>query len=169
MPGVINDCWSTSPGKITHFPNCSSPFYLVFLLCPTYKYPDGCMKSGKSMDPGKITFEVWHELTRGFPDSSVDIESACNVGDPGSIPGLGRSPGEGKGYPLQYSGLENSMDYIVHRVAKSQTWLSHFHFHELTKMMKSLAALLHSVPHLPATIKRWWLREFTCREDMGGK
>ena len=49
---------------------------------------------------------------RGFPDSSVARESACNAGDPGSIPGLGRSPGEGKGYLLQYSGLENSMDCI---------------------------------------------------------
>ena len=47
-------------------------------------------------------------------------KSACNVGDLSYNPGLGRSPGEGKGYPLQYSGLENSMDYIVHRVAKSQ-------------------------------------------------
>ena len=46
---------------------------------------------------------------------------ACNAGDLGSIPELGRSPGEGKGYPLQYSGLENSMDYIVHEVAKSLT------------------------------------------------
>ena len=46
----------------------------------------------------------------GFPHSSVGKESACNAGDPGSIPGLGRSPGEGKGYPLQYSGMENSMD-----------------------------------------------------------
>ena len=46
--------------------------------------------------------------------------SACNVGDLGSIPGLGRSPGEGKGYPLQYSGLENSMDYIVHGVTNSR-------------------------------------------------
>ena len=46
----------------------------------------------------------------------------------GSIPELGRSPGEGKGYPLQYSGLENSMDCIVHGVAKSQTWLGKFHF-----------------------------------------
>ena len=54
--------------------------------------------------------------------------STCNAGDPGSIPGLGRSPGEGKGYPLQYSGLENSMDYIVHGVAKRQTWLSDFHW-----------------------------------------
>ena len=59
----------------------------------------------------------------GFPDGSAGKASACNVGDPGSIPGLGRSPGKGKGYPLQYSGLENSnensMDCIVHGVAKS--------------------------------------------------
>ena len=48
----------------------------------------------------------------GFPGGSAGKESACNVGDLGSIPGLGRYPGEGKGYPLQYSGLENSMDYI---------------------------------------------------------
>ena len=52
-------------------------------------------------------------------------ESTCNVGDLGLIPGLGRSPGEENGYPLQYSGLENSMDCIVHRVAKSRTWLSY--------------------------------------------
>ena len=51
------------------------------------------------------------------------------MGDLGSIPGLGRSPGEGKGYPLQCSGLENYMDCIVHGVTKSWTWLSHFHFH----------------------------------------
>ena len=55
-------------------------------------------------------------------------ESLCNVGDLGSFPGLGRSPGEGKGYPLQYSGLENSMDYVVQGVAKSRTRVSDFHF-----------------------------------------
>ena len=55
---------------------------------------------------------------RSFPDSSVGKESTCNAGDPSSIPRSGRSPGEGKGYPLQYSGLENSTDY-VHGVAKS--------------------------------------------------
>ena len=55
----------------------------------------------------------------GFPCGSACKESACNVGDLGWIPGLGRSPGEGKGYPLQYSGLENSMDCMVHGVAKS--------------------------------------------------
>ena len=64
----------------------------------------------------------------GFPDGSSGKESACNAEDPGSISGLGRSPGEGKGYPLQYSGLENSMDCIVHGVTKSQTQLSDFHF-----------------------------------------
>ena len=48
-----------------------------------------------------------------FPDSSVGKESACNAGDLGSIPGLGRSPGEGHGYLLQYSGLENSIDVCV--------------------------------------------------------
>ena len=47
---------------------------------------------------------------QGFPCGSVGKESACNAGDLGSVPGLGRSPGEGNGYPLQYSGLENSMD-----------------------------------------------------------
>ena len=61
------------------------------------------------------------ELSKGFPGSSAGKESACNVGDLGSVPGLGRSPGEGNGYPLQYSGLENSMDCIVHGVTKSQT------------------------------------------------
>ena len=58
-------------------------------------------------------------LSLGFPHISVGKESACNAGDLGSIPGLGRSPGEGKGYPLQYPGLENSMDYTVHGVTKS--------------------------------------------------
>ena len=62
----------------------------------------------------------------GFPGDSAGKESTCNGGDLGSIPGLGRSPGEGKGYPLQYSGLENSMDCIVHEVAKSRTRLSNF-------------------------------------------
>ena len=57
----------------------------------------------------------------GFPGSSAGKELACTAGDLGSIPGLGRPPGEGKGYSLQYSGLEKSMDCIVHGVAKSRT------------------------------------------------
>ena len=67
----------------------------------------------------------------GFPCGSAGKESTCNVEDLGSIPGLGRSPGEGKVYPLQYSGLENSMDCIVHGATNSRTRLSDFHFTSL--------------------------------------
>jgi len=58
---------------------------------------------------------------KGFSGGLAGKEATCNAGDLGLIPGLGRSPGEGKGYPLQYSGLENSMDCIVHGVTKSRT------------------------------------------------
>ena len=64
-----------------------------------------------------------------FSNGSAGKESACNAGYLGSIPGLGRSSGEEKGYPLKYSGLENSMGYIVHGVSKSWTGLSDFHWH----------------------------------------
>ena len=65
----------------------------------------------------------------GFPCGSAGKESACSVGDLGSIPGLGRSPGGGKGCPLQHPGLENSTDCIDRGVAKSRTRLSNSHFH----------------------------------------
>ena len=108
-----------------------------------------------------MAISKWLCRKQGFPDSSVGKESACNAGDPGSIPGLGRSSGEGigyllqycwaslmaqlvknppamretwvrslgwedpmekgKGYPLQYSNLENSMDCVVHEITKTQT------------------------------------------------
>ena len=58
------------------------------------------------------------EPIKGFPGGSAGKESPCNVGDLGSIPRLGRFPGEGKGYSLQYSGLESSIDCIVHGVTK---------------------------------------------------
>ena len=69
-------------------------------------------------------------------DGSDGKESACNMGDPGSIPGLRRPPGEGNGNPLQYSCLENSADRrawwaTVHGIAKNQTQLINFHFHFL--------------------------------------
>ena len=63
----------------------------------------------------------------GFPCGSDGRESACNVGDLGLIPELGRSHGEGEDYPFQYSGLENSVDCIVHGLTKSWTLLSNFH------------------------------------------
>ena len=78
----------------------------------------------------------------GFPCGSAGKESTCNVRDLGSIPGLGRSPGERKGYPLQYSGLENSMDCIVHGVAKRWTRLSDFHFLYFPSFYSSLAVYL---------------------------
>ena len=68
-----------------------------------------------------------HNL-EGFPCDSAGKESTCSAGDLGLVPGLGRSPGEGKGYPLQYAGLEYFMNYIVHGVPKSRTQLSCFHF-----------------------------------------
>ena len=67
----------------------------------------------------------------GFLCGAAGQEFGCNAGDLGLIPGLGRFPGKGKGYSLQYSGLENFMNCIVHGVAKSQTWLSDFYFHFL--------------------------------------
>ena len=78
-------------------------------------------------------FGHWPLATRGFPGDSEDKASASNAGDPGSIPGLGRSPGEGNGNPLQYSCLENPMDRgawraIFHGVAKSRTRLNDFTF-----------------------------------------
>ena len=79
--------------------------------------------------------KFWHPLFKpsipsmGFPESSVGKESICNARDHSLIPRLGRSPGEGKGYPFQYAGLEKTTDCIVHGVAKSWTWLSNFHFH----------------------------------------
>ena len=74
----------------------------------------------------------------------------ANAGNSNSIPELGRSPGEGKGYPLQYSGLENSMDCIVHGVAKSRTRLSDFHF----TSHNSFQPFLHSLHPLPTDLKK---------------
>ena len=86
-------------------------------------------------------------MPQGFPaGSSVGKEFASNVGNLGLISGLGRSPGEGKGYPLQYSCLENSMDCKVHGVSESQTWLSNFHFHGgfIPGFLRSLYTVFHS-------------------------
>ena len=86
----------------------------------------------------------------GFPCGSAGKESAHNVGDLGSAPGLERFPAEGKGYPFQYSGLENSTDCVVHGIAKSRTQLSDFHsLHSLLqgKMLDHLGMLLLLLSH----------------------
>ena len=67
-------------------------------------------------------------MCQDFPGGSDGKASACNAEDLGSIPGLGRSPREEKGYPHQCSGLENSMDSMIKGIAKSQTRLRDFHF-----------------------------------------
>ena len=76
-----------------------------------------------------ITFLAASHPQHLHPYSSAGKESACNAGDLGLIPGLGKSPGEWNGYPLQYSCLENYMDCVVLGVTKSSTRLSDFHFH----------------------------------------
>ena len=83
-------------------------------------------KTGRRSERGEV--RVWFS-------NSAGKESACNAGALSSIPGLGRYPGGGKGYPLQYSGLENSWDCIVHGVTKSWTRLSDFHL-SMTRFFK---------------------------------
>ena len=86
-------------------------------------------------------------------NSSIGKESACNAGDPGLIPGLGRSPEEEKGYPLQDSGLENSMDCIVLGVTKSQTQLSYFHSQKSHQCHSTICRILWgSLQILPQTL-----------------
>ena len=85
----------------------------------------------------------------GFPDSSVGKESACNAGDLGSIPGFGRSPGEEIGYPLQYCGLESSMDCIVHGVAKSWTRLSDFRYRQHTILSVMVCPRVEGALYMP--------------------
>ena len=82
----------------------------------------------------------------GFSGGSAGKESTYNARDLSSIPGLGSSPGEGNNYPLQYSGLENFIDCIVHGVTKSQTQLSNFHFTSLHFMEGEELASLFPLP-----------------------
>ena len=87
----------------------------------------GCCLSTSSCPDLELGWRGWITALackKSFSGGSAGKESACHVRHLGSIPRLGRSPGEGKGYPLQYSGLEKSMDCIVHTVAKSRTRLS---------------------------------------------
>ena len=97
------------------------PVQTQICMCPIFKM----------INPAIICYRKYilsSSLEEGFPHSSVGKEFPCNAGDLGLIPGLGRSPGERKGCPLQYSGLENSMDCIGQGVTKSRTRLSNFHF-----------------------------------------
>ena len=92
----------------------------------------------------------------GFLGGSDGKESACNAGDLGSIPGLERFPGEGKGYPLQYSGLENSMDCIIHGVA--QSW------HDLTLTFR--ASLIAQMVKNPPAMRETWVRSLGWKDPL---
>ena len=105
-----------------HIKEPNSVIYQTVSILPSFTVQCMLLFSYKKGMPLMLPF------AKSFPYGSADKESSCNVGDLGSVPGLGRSPGEGKGYPLHYSGLENSMDCIVHGVPKSQTRLRDFHF-----------------------------------------
>ena len=85
-------------------------------LPATQKTPVQFLGQKDSLEKGQAT-----PVFLGFPCGSAGKESACNVGDLGLIPGLGRYPQEEKGYSLQYPGLENSMDHVVHAVAESDS------------------------------------------------
>ena len=100
--------------------------------CASTEGEPGCSSRGAGEVSEEAVSGAWF-WRMGFSCGSTGKESACNEGNLGSIPGLGRSSREGKGYPLQYSVLENSMDCIVHGVEKSWTRLSDFHFASLEK------------------------------------
>ena len=99
----------------------------VFESFESFTFQNSCWRVLKLCHFKKKTFQILKcFITKflfipGLPGGSAGKASACNVGDLGSIPGLGRSPGEGKGYPLQYSGLESYMDCIVHRKESDTT------------------------------------------------
>ena len=133
MPGQVLPILEESADR-TRFGKLPLPHRGKGLLIPA---PTGPALSHAVVLTALTDLHIFELFPRGgFPCGLAGKESTRNARDPGSIPGSGRSPGEGKGYPLQYSGLENSTDCIVHRVAKSWTRLSDFH------------SLTHSLTHL---------------------
>ena len=101
---------------------------VITIICFINTFPDSSVGKESTNNAGDPSSFLGQEELLGLPLWLRGEEYTRDVGDLGSVPGLERSPGEGKGYPLQYSGLENPMDCIVHRVAKSRTQLSDFHF-----------------------------------------
>ena len=105
------------------------PYFPRASLTAQLAKESSCNAGDSGLIPGSGRDRLPTPVFLGFPGGSAGKESTCTVGNLGSIPGLGRSPLEGNGYPLQYSGLENSMDCTVHGVTKSWTLQRDFHFH----------------------------------------
>ena len=135
------------------------PLHSCLLFCPLTALGSGVLSLCCRCLPVGLQRPGWWRMAvcrfgcqrcylSGFPGGSDGQECACNVGSLGLIPELGRSPGEGNGFPLQYSGLKNSMDCAVHGVIKSRTQLSDFHFHP-----KPACCLTHTSP--PSASCRW--------------
>ena len=139
----IEDWWATVHGVAKSQTQLSTQKYIYINMYILINYKVTSHIPQLVKNPPTIRFDSWISKIHwrrdrlptpvylGFPCGSAGKASACNAGDLGWIPGLGRSPEEGKVYPLQYSGLEKSVDCIVHGVTKSQTRLSDFHFHFL--------------------------------------
>ena len=129
-------------------------------------------KNGRGKNSGQeISRRLWKRGSRqrsihllsGFPGGSANEESACSVEELGLIPGLGRSLGEGIGYPLQYSGLENFMDCIVHGVTKSQTQLSDFHFTPHYFADKGLYSQSYHFSSSHVWMENWTIKKAECQ------
>ena len=129
---------SHSSSTIFHYSSISTLCSSIIKILPVFfkhavislSHLDHCKYSSLNLE-----YLPWtHIFIRSFPGGSNGKEFACNSGDLDLIPGLGRFPGEGNGYPLQYSCLENPMNKgtwwaIVHVVTKIHTWLSDWHFY----------------------------------------
>ena len=120
---LFNQSWDLWAAWQTIFFLIHCLLYLFMLLLIDFFQAHSAMTEFQLSTNGFASY-----CTEGFPSGSDGKESTCNVGELGLIPGLGRSPGEANSYPLQYSGLENFMDSIVHGIAKSWTQLRGFHF-----------------------------------------
>jgi len=137
----------------THLPcHLSLPLKTCFTL-PPYHLGDLTTDCFSLQHPPISVCKVLRKgsplLVTGFPCGWAGKESACNAGDLSSISGLGRSPGEGKGSPLQYSGLENSMDYIVHELQRVRHDWGTFTFTFWLQVRS------HTPPQPVALARRW--------------
>ena len=162
------DCWLKGCGHLSKLIayNCRNKIFAFLWCVSSFKHMFKCSVQIPSEHFKALNFVFFsfdknylyvfqlpaNQLSQYLVLMTADISLSAAFKS-GSIPGLGRSCGEGKGYPLQYSGLENSMDCIVHGVAKSWTQLSDFHFS--LSAFKSASLVARMVKNLPAIWETW--------------